>query len=142
MEAHTLKYKLPMLYCNTIGAQTEIVFDGGSLVYDINGKMVKEMNYFSEDYALFDLNELSTRKKSPEKIAERHYQKAEGGNFPLTETKVSEGSVSQKYYYSASEVGRDLDTIEYLTEEKNISAGNSRQPVLYKRYRSTSVALH
>ncbi|MCH5683567.1 hypothetical protein LWM68_04375 [Niabella sp. W65] len=28
VKAHTLKYQLPMLYCNTVGSQTEIVFDG------------------------------------------------------------------------------------------------------------------
>lgn len=28
VKAHTLKYRLPMLYCNTVGSQTEIVFDG------------------------------------------------------------------------------------------------------------------
>ena len=28
-----LKYGLPMVYCNAVGSQTEIVFDGGSLVY-------------------------------------------------------------------------------------------------------------
>src|SRR5215212_8965447 len=61
MEAHTAKYRLPMLYCNTVGAQTEVVFDGGSLVYDVNGNLVKEMKYFEEDYALFDLEQLSVR---------------------------------------------------------------------------------
>ena len=40
-----------MLYCNAIGSHTEIVFDGGSLVYDINGNKVKEMKYFEEDFA-------------------------------------------------------------------------------------------
>src|SRR6476661_1300043 len=61
VEAHTLKYGLPMLYCNTVGSQTEVVFDGGSLVYDINGSLVKEMKYFEEDYALFDLKILSEK---------------------------------------------------------------------------------
>src|SRR5215510_6557566 len=64
VKAHTLRYKLPMLYCNTVGSQTEIVFDGGSLVYDINGNKVKEMKYFEEDFALFDLEVLSQKSKS------------------------------------------------------------------------------
>src|ERR1044071_3146827 len=59
VKAHTLKYKLPMLYCNTVGSQTEIVFDGGSLIYDINGNKVKEMKYFEEDYQAFDLKDLT-----------------------------------------------------------------------------------
>jgi NAD+ synthase (glutamine-hydrolysing) len=36
VEANVAKYGIPMLYCNNIGSQTEIVFDGGSIVYDIN----------------------------------------------------------------------------------------------------------
>src|SRR5690348_15558866 len=56
MEAHTLKYGLPMLYCNTVGSQTEIVFDGGSLIYDAKGNLVKEMKYFEEDYYLATIN--------------------------------------------------------------------------------------
>ena len=31
VKAHTLKYQLPMLYCNAIGSQTEIIFDGGRI---------------------------------------------------------------------------------------------------------------
>jgi len=58
VKAHVLKYKMPMLYCNTVGSQTEIVFDGGSLVYNINGCRVKEMKYFEEDYQVFELDEL------------------------------------------------------------------------------------
>ena len=55
VKAHVDKYKIPMLYCNTVGAQTEIIFDGGSMVYDGDGNCVKEMNYFEEDYFLYDL---------------------------------------------------------------------------------------
>jgi NAD+ synthase (glutamine-hydrolysing) len=49
------KYHLPIVYCNAVGSQTEIVFDGGSLVYKANGELVKEMKYFYEDYYLADL---------------------------------------------------------------------------------------
>jgi NAD+ synthase (glutamine-hydrolysing) len=55
MKAHVDKYKIPMLYCNAVGSQTEIVFDGGSLVYDAEGNCVKDMAYFEEDYYLYEL---------------------------------------------------------------------------------------
>jgi NAD+ synthase (glutamine-hydrolysing) len=42
------KYGLPMVYCNAIGSQTEVVFDGGSIVMAGNGDMVMEMPYFKE----------------------------------------------------------------------------------------------
>jgi NAD+ synthase (glutamine-hydrolysing) len=41
-------YKLPMIYCNTVGSQTEIVFDGGSLVMNSEQDIVAELPYFSE----------------------------------------------------------------------------------------------
>jgi len=49
------KYKLPLYYCNAVGSQTEIVFDGGTLVYDAKGRLVKEMKYFEEDWAIVEL---------------------------------------------------------------------------------------
>lgn len=42
------KYKIPMLYCNTVGSQTEIVFDGGSLVMDAQQNIIAELPYFEE----------------------------------------------------------------------------------------------
>jgi len=95
VKAHTVKYGIPMLYSNTVGSQTEIVFDGGSLVYDANGNKVKEMKYFEEDYAIFDLDQLCKKSASSQQPEE-------------------------KYYYSSTEVGQGEDTIQYLTNEKNI----------------------
>ncbi len=48
------QYKLPMIYCNAVGAQTEIVFDGGSMVMAGNGDVVLELPYFEEDLACVD----------------------------------------------------------------------------------------
>ncbi len=58
------KYKLPMIYCNSVGAQTEIVFDGGSLIYDQHGNLFREMKYFEEDGCLVDTNDLMDPAKS------------------------------------------------------------------------------
>ena len=96
VEATVAKYGLPMLYCNTVGSQTEIVFDGGSLVYNSRAELVQEMKYFEEDYAVFDLNALQV------------------------ETTGKQATVAHKYYYTATEVGKDTDTLEYLMSEKNI----------------------
>jgi NAD+ synthase (glutamine-hydrolysing) len=104
MKAHSLKYKLPMLYCNAVGAQTEIIFDGGSLVYDINGNKVKEMKYFEEDFEVFDLENLS-------KVSESSKVSSSGGNLGET------GAVT---FFSAKDVGTGQDILAYLTNEKNI----------------------
>src|SRR5690606_7863370 len=50
------RYGLPLVYCNTVGAQTEIVFDGGSLVFDGKGKILAELRYFEEELRIVDLD--------------------------------------------------------------------------------------
>ena len=55
---NVLRYGLPMIYTNAVGSQTEIVFDGGSLVYDRSGRLVHELAYFREDECLFDTGDL------------------------------------------------------------------------------------
>lgn len=42
------KYKLPMIYCNTTGSQTEIVFDGRSVVVDVKEQIVAALPSFEE----------------------------------------------------------------------------------------------
>ena len=54
IRANVLKYGLPMFYCNAVGSQTEIIFDGGSLVMDAKGAIVKALKYFEEDFAVVE----------------------------------------------------------------------------------------
>ena len=48
------KYRVPIIYVNQIGAQTELIFDGGSLFVDSSGKILREMAYFSPDFVVVD----------------------------------------------------------------------------------------
>ena len=48
IKANVLKYKLPMFYCNTVGSQTEIVFDGASLVFDKDANLCGQLPRFEE----------------------------------------------------------------------------------------------
>ena len=57
LKLNTTKYNLPMLYCNCVGSQTEIVFDGGSLVFDKHSNMVAQLPLFKEAIAMFELND-------------------------------------------------------------------------------------
>lgn len=50
------KYNLPLFYVNHVGAQTELLFDGGSLVMDRKGKILNEMACFEEDFQIYDLD--------------------------------------------------------------------------------------
>ncbi len=45
---NTLRYNLPLIYCTTVGAQTELVFDGGSFVCDAKGNLQKQLAFFEE----------------------------------------------------------------------------------------------
>lgn len=47
------KYNLPLLYVNQVGAQTELIFDGGSMVFDQDGNMLDEMDYFKEQLKVY-----------------------------------------------------------------------------------------
>ena len=56
-KANVLKYKIPLLYCNAVGSQTEIVFDGTSLVFDKEGNLCGKMLSFEEDLQSYIVNE-------------------------------------------------------------------------------------
>jgi len=48
IKANVQKYKLPMFYCNAVGSQTEIVFDGASLIFDKDANLCKAFPLFTE----------------------------------------------------------------------------------------------
>lgn len=52
------RYRLPMFYVNHCGAQTEIIFDGGSVIMSPNGKIFEELPYFEEAFRVYDLDEV------------------------------------------------------------------------------------
>ncbi len=58
------RYQLPLFYVNHIGAQTELIFDGGSMVINPKGQIKEELNYFEEDFKVVDLDH--ARKPNPE----------------------------------------------------------------------------
>jgi NAD+ synthase (glutamine-hydrolysing) len=63
------KYNLPLFYVNHVGAQTELLFDGGSMVINSSGLIVDELNYFEEDFRIYELSETEQiREKSAKTI--------------------------------------------------------------------------
>lgn len=48
------RYGIPLLYANHVGAQTELIFDGGSMAINAGGEIVDEMAYFDEEFKLYD----------------------------------------------------------------------------------------
>jgi NAD+ synthase (glutamine-hydrolysing) len=55
---NAVQYNLPLVYVNHVGAQTELLFDGGSLVMDNKGSVKCELKYFEEDFRVVDMNRL------------------------------------------------------------------------------------
>ncbi len=59
------KYKVPVFYINQIGAQTELIFDGGSVFINAEGEIVKELKYFEEDYLIVDTLNIGEKQLQP-----------------------------------------------------------------------------
>ncbi len=66
------KYQLPIVYVNHVGAQTELIFDGSSMVVDASGHMKCKLKSFEEDFAVVDINELSAQRPASFKVDKMH----------------------------------------------------------------------
>jgi NAD+ synthase (glutamine-hydrolysing) len=62
------RYQMPIFYVNQIGAHTELIFDGDSLVLNSKGEVATRLRYFEEDYQIVDLNEIETKKAEPREV--------------------------------------------------------------------------
>ncbi|MES2371749.1 MAG: NAD+ synthase [Bacteroidota bacterium] len=60
IKANVVKYKIPMFYCNAIGSQTEVVFDGASLIFDKDANLCKALPMFEEAFESVVLNDDGT----------------------------------------------------------------------------------
>ena len=67
------RYKIPMVYVNSVGTQTEVIFDGGSIVMNEKGGIHTEMPYFKEALQIIETDELygehtaTSEKTTPDK---------------------------------------------------------------------------
>lgn len=48
------KHKRYVFYVNQVGANTDLIFDGGAKVFDINGNLILASNRFKEELVIFD----------------------------------------------------------------------------------------
>ena len=48
------RHQVPVVYCNLVGANDELVFDGRSLAFNAEGGCIAEANHFSEDFVVVD----------------------------------------------------------------------------------------
>jgi NAD+ synthase (glutamine-hydrolysing) len=117
---NVLKYHLPMYYCNAVGSQTEIVFDGGSVVYDAKGNLIRELAYFEEDFDVVDL---------PHPVPPLYEELLPGLSVALNRSEESVHvapppvSTPDPIFDKDMRVSKQNDPeriLQYLTEERNI----------------------
>ncbi|MFN5325426.1 MAG: NAD+ synthase [Bacteroidota bacterium] len=60
LSRNAIKYNTPLVYVNHTGAQNDLIFDGGSMVMEYSGAVLKELPYFESDLSFFDLNLLTS----------------------------------------------------------------------------------
>ncbi len=56
LQTNATRYDLPVVYVNHVGAQTELIFDGGSCVINKKGETVKKLPHFEEKLDVFDFD--------------------------------------------------------------------------------------
>ena len=77
-------YNLPVFYVNQVGGQTELIFDGGSMVIDTAGEVVAKLKEFEEDFLVYEIQKAKSKK-----------QKANIGNI-----QSFNHSINQSFNYS------------------------------------------
>ncbi|MFZ5941813.1 MAG: NAD+ synthase [Bacteroidota bacterium] len=60
------KHGIPVFYCNQTGAQTELIFEGGSMAIDATGKVAQQLAFFEEDFRIIPLEDLLQSSATPE----------------------------------------------------------------------------
>lgn len=61
LKSNIERYNLPIIYVNQIGAHTELIFDGDSMVLNSKGDVACRLKYFEEDYQVVDMNEIEDK---------------------------------------------------------------------------------
>jgi NAD+ synthase (glutamine-hydrolysing) len=71
LEKNALRYKLPILYVNHVGSQTELIFDGGSLAMNSKGEVVNQTKFFEEDFLIVDTQKINNTIPAEIKLPEK-----------------------------------------------------------------------
>ncbi|MBE0648914.1 MAG: NAD+ synthase [Bacteroidales bacterium] len=101
--SHNAKqYNLPLFYVNQTGGQTELLFDGGSLVMDAGGSLYDELPRFEEALRVYDLEELGNlntnyelriTNRSEAELGEANYETRHSASLSLRGTERRGNSI-------------------------------------------------
>lgn len=71
LRSNVERYGLPMFYVNHVGAQTELLFDGGSLVINSRGVIVDELPYFQEALRVYELETVEATREENVQVKDK-----------------------------------------------------------------------
>lgn len=49
---------VPVIYVNSVGANTDLIFDGGSMIISAKGELVEQLKYFEEEIKIIDFSDI------------------------------------------------------------------------------------
>jgi len=113
------RYGLPVIYVNHVGGQTELIFDGGSMVAGPDGSTLAELKEFEEDLYMYGLQNANSKLQksktdadqspNPEIPTSSNPQISKSSNPQIFKTSHSEEAI--RLIYSALVIGiRDYFT--------------------------------
>jgi NAD+ synthase (glutamine-hydrolysing) len=114
-------HSVPILYVNSIGGQDELVFDGGSTVYDESGHLLARARQFEEDLLIVDLDVRPTFRKrlldprgraSRPALPEVHISEGRPPDAPARPTRIEAPLTAEAEVWGALRVG----TGDYVTK--------------------------
>lgn len=59
------EHRVPLVYVNQVGGNDDLIFDGGSLVMDVNGRVVARARTFEEDLLIVRLGDEASSRNEP-----------------------------------------------------------------------------
>lgn len=65
LSKNAVTYKLPLFYVNQLGANTDLIFDGGSAVINSHGELLEQLPLFEESLVVLDTEHIARRTGSP-----------------------------------------------------------------------------
>ncbi len=83
LKRNALTYKIPVFYVNHVGGQTELLFDGGSMVLGSDGLLLVQLKRFSEDFRILECQITDSGYQIADvryQISDSRYQIADSGS--------------------------------------------------------------
>jgi NAD+ synthetase len=74
LQSMAAKANRPVMFCNQVGGNDELVFDGGSLAFNANGELIAQAKMFVEDFLVVDTDSKTVVARTQHSDEEYVYQ--------------------------------------------------------------------